>query len=89
MEKMQCQSPMSHLAHNSAHSALVRWSVGQHKSKKQHFCPRHPSATDISRVSGLVYLKGPLSRDPRLPTAMQGTKGQRKLNETIHSSKFQ
>ena len=24
MEKMQCQSSMSHLAHNSAHSGLVR-----------------------------------------------------------------
>ena len=23
MEKMQCQSPMSHLAHNSAHSAMT------------------------------------------------------------------
>ena len=56
MEKMHCQSPMSHLAHNSAHSALVRPSVviELESVKTRISAPAHPSATGIGRVSGFV-----------------------------------
>ena len=55
--EMKDFDPMSHLAHNTAESALVRQLVRDHKSKSvktRISSPAHPSATGIGRVSGLV-----------------------------------